>query len=156
MEYQQYITYSFLYLTLNGLKWAAIIGSLVALPFFVVFVINKTETTKDLLIKALAGAAFSGLLIGVFVPQIFAGPENDQILTRNISQKYNAQITQMGSNSLNRGAPYSPTDKSMHEVTIIANGESKLAYLEQDESTNEPTLYHYDTKKPLTEILKTR
>jgi hypothetical protein len=154
MEYQQYITYSFLDLALNGLKGAAIIGIIVSLPFMFVFAIKKTVTTKDLLIKPLAGAAFAGLLLGIFVPQILTSPENDKVLDHNIAQKYNARITQMGHQETNRGAAYNPTDKSMHEVTIVANGESKLAYLQQDERTNEPTLYNYDTKKPLTDILK--
>lgn len=154
MEYQQYTTYTFLDLFLNGLKWAAIIGIVVAIPFFIGFIVKQTASRKDAFIQALVGAAFAGLLFGIFVPQIFAAPENDKVLDHNIAQKYNARITQMGHQQTNRGAAYSPTDKAMHEVTVVANGESKLAYLQQDERTNEPTLYNYDTKKPLTDILK--
>lgn len=153
MEYQQYITYSFPYLALNALKWAAIFVAIIGLPFFLVFLFKKTESVRHALFNALVGAAFAGVLVGGFTPGFLAQDDNRTILNQNIAKKYDAQVTEQGMK--NRDA-YSPTDKQQHKVMIMANGKSMPAYLQQDEKTNEPTLFNYDTKQPLTDILKAK
>lgn len=151
MEYQQYITYSFLYLLLNALKWAAIFGAVIGLPFFIVFLFRKTAGVKHVLFNALVGAAFAGALVGGFVPGFLAQDQNRTILNQNIAKKYDAQVTEQGMKNRDQ---YSPTDKQQHKVMIMADGKSIPAYLAQDETTNEPTLFDYDTKKPLTNLEK--
>lgn len=153
MEYQQYTTYSFWESLLNALKLAIALAPIIALPAFIVFLFKKTPLTRTALINSLVAGAFIGALIGGFVPSFMAQDGNKRVLAENISKKY--EYTQVVKHELRtRSDPYSPTSKEMHGVTILVNGESRLAYLQQDEKTNEPTLFNYDTKQPLTDILK--
>lgn len=155
MEYQQYTTYSFWESLLNALKLAVVLGPLIGLPAFIVFLFKKTPMTRTALINSLVAGAFIGALLGGFVPSFLAQDGNRRVLAENISQKYaNTQVVKHELRT--RSDPYPPTSKKMHGVTISVHGESRLAYLQQDEKTNEPTLFNYDTKQPLTDILKTK
>lgn len=82
--------------------------------------------------------------------------ENSKILQQNVMKKYDARIVKMAIDpSGGRSSePYPASNKTTHEVTIKTNDETKLAYLKQDQDTNEPTLLNYDTKQPLTNLEK--
>ena len=156
MDFQQYVPDDFGYGLSIGLLCAAIIGSVLA---FLVGILGLLFWRKHIL-YGIGWAFIAGAMFGVaagFVFSIDIGrTENTKILQQNISKKYDAKIIKMATdpNSGRSASPYPASNKTTHEVTIKVNGETKLAYLKQDQDTNEPTLLNYDTKQPLTNLEK--
>ena len=155
MTFEQYVPDGTAYGFMNGFIWMMILGFA---PAIIALLLGLLFWRK----QAIQGAAWTlvaGAMLGAFAGFIFSVDvgrmENNKILQHNIMEKYDARIVKMGMTNQGRSSePYPASNKTTHEVTIKVNGETKLAYLKQDQDTNEPTLLNYDTKQPLTDILK--
>lgn len=154
MTFDSYLPPNIFDILLYGLMWGVgaciVFGGVTA----VVCLAFKSEGAKSAIKGALIiGAAF-GVLGGAIGGGSTVNDDNMNILQSNVSKKYNTQITEMGHNDSARGAPYSPKETKTHDVTIIIDGKTQLAYLKQDPETFEPTLLDYDTKQPLKNLEK--
>lgn len=154
MTFDHYLPPNLLHIIFAGLLWgggACIVFGGVTAAVCLAF---KSEGAKSAVKGALLiGAAF-GLIGGAIGGGSTVNDDNMNILQSNVSKKYNTQITEMGHDDYARGAPYSPKETKTHEVTILVDGKSELAYLKQDPETFEPTLLDYDTKQPLKSLEK--
>ena len=139
-----------LYALIGGIGGAILFGGVTA---FVCLLFRSEGAKKAIKAAVLIGLVLCGLP-GALIGGGTVNVENMNILQSNVAKKYDTQITEMGHDEYARGAAFSPKETKMHDVTIVVNGKTELAYLEQNPNTHEPTLYDYDTKQPLKSLEK--
>ena len=154
MTFDQYLPISIADIFIQGLVGALGTGIFFGGITGLVCLAFRSEGGKKATLSMFLIGAFFGAFFGGFIGGGSVNDDNMRILQTNVSKKYDTQITGMGIKPGTRGSTYDSTDKETHEVTIVVKGKSTLAYLQQDEKTNEPTLLDYDTKQPMQDILK--